>query len=208
MPPVARSQRYTNTAIALHWMVAALIAANLVLVWTVDRLPDAYTRSMIDTHKSFGLTVLGLAVMRLLWRWSHPPPAWDPALPRSERRAAHAAHAALYALIFAMPLSGYIHDSAWRGAAGHPLRLYGLIPFPRIGPLMHLPPASRDRVHDLFFAIHANLAYALYALVALHVAGALKHQWFDRHRELQRMWPGPVRQDDVRPGKASTGAGT
>ncbi len=182
--------RYTNVAIVLHWLVAVLILGNLILIWTVGSLPGSYTRSVIDTHKSIGLTVLGLAVMRLLWRLSHPLPPWDGALGRVERRAAHAVHVTLYILIFAMPLSGYIHDSAWRGAASHPLRLYGLVPFPRIAPLMHLPPATRDRVHDVFFAIHANLAYAIYVLVALHVAGALKHQWVDRRPEIQRMWPG------------------
>ena len=192
MVPVAR---YTRTAIVLHWAVAALIACNLVLVWTVASLPGSYTRSIIDTHKSIGLTVLGLAAMRLLWRLSHPPPLLDASLPRVEKRGAHAAHIVLYVLIFAMPISGYIHDSAWRGAASHPLRLFGLFAFPRIGPLMHLPPALRDEVHDAFFAVHANLAYVLYGLVALHVAGALKHQWLDRRPELQRMWPGPTQED-------------
>ncbi len=198
--------RYTNVAVVLHWLVAALIACNLVLVWAVGSLPGVYTRAIIDTHKSFGLTILGLAIMRLLWRWSHPPPALDPSTRRVERRAAHAVHVTLYVLIFAMPLSGYIHDSAWRGAASHPLRLFGFIPFPRIAPLMDLPPHERDRVHDLFFAVHANAAYVLYALVALHVAGALKHQWIDRKPELQRMWLARL-QDDVRPGRARTGSG-
>ncbi len=205
MQDVGPTRRYTTTAIVLHWIVAALIAANLIIIWTLGTLPGSDTRAMIDTHKSIGLTVLGLAIMRLLWRLSHAPPAFDPALPRVQRRAAHAAHLTLYALIFAMPLSGYIHDSAWRGAASHPLRLFGLVAFPCIAPLMRLPPATRDRVHDLFFAVHANMAYALYALVALHVAGALKHQWLDRRPELQRMWPGS--QEEVRPGNANTGAG-
>ncbi len=206
---VARSvrySRYSGVAIALHWLVAAAILVNLVLVWTVDRLPDSYTRPFIDTHKSIGLTVLGLAIMRILWRWSHRPPPHEPALLPVERRTAHSVHWLLYGLIFLMPISGYIHDSAWRGAETHPILLYGLVPFPRIGPILQLPMTQRDQVHSVFFAIHSYAAYVLYALVVLHVTGALKHQLLDRRRELQRMWPG--RQEAVRPGSASTGVGT
>ncbi len=206
MDAMARSRpfgRYTNVAIALHWIIAILILVNLAIVWTVGYLPGSFTRSMIDTHKSFGLTVLGLVLMRVLWRMTHRPPAFEPDMPQVERRAAHAAHLALYGLILAMPLSGYIHDSAWRGAASHPLVLFGVIPFPRIGVLEHLAPAARDQVHDVFFAIHSWLAYALYALVVLHVAGALKHQIVDRKPELARMWFGRS-QDD---GRARTGLG-
>ena len=203
----AGSGRYTGVAIALHWLVAAGIAVNLVLVWTVGSLPGLPTRSAIDLHKSIGLTVLGLALMRLLWRWSHPPPVHDPALPALERRTAHGVHWLLYGLIFALPVSGYIHDSAWRGAETHPILLYGLVPFPRIGPIEHLPVASRDWVHTVFFAVHGYAAWVLYGLVALHVAGALKHQLLDRQPELQRMgWPG--RQVAVRDGSARTGTGT
>ena len=180
---------YTRTAIVLHWVVAFGIACNLILVWLVGTLPDGATRALVDTHKSIGLTILGLALMRLLWRIGHKPPPLVSGLHRLERAGAHAAHWCLYALIFAMPLSGYIHDSAWRGASTHPLVLFGLIPFPRIWALQHLPPPQRDHVHDVFFAIHSTLAYALYALVALHVLGALKHQFIDRQPEIQRMWP-------------------
>ena len=183
------AHRYTHIAIVLHWVIAAGIACNLILVWLVGTLPDSATRFLVDTHKSIGLTVLGLAIMRLLWRLSHPPPPLDPAIGRLQRLGAHAAHWGLYGLIFAMPITGYIHDSAWRGAASHPLVLFGLIPFPRIWPLQHLPPHTRDHIHDLFFTFHATLAYAVYALVTLHVAGALKHQFVDRRPELQRMWP-------------------
>ncbi|WP_131113473.1 cytochrome b [Lichenihabitans psoromatis] len=183
-------QRYTRTAMVFHWLVAALIAANVIMIWVVDSLPDTMARPVIDTHKSFGITVLGLAIMRVLWRATHAPPALPPGYPKWERWSAHAAHGVLYLLIFCLPLSGWMHDSAWKEAATHPMYLYGLIPWPRIGWLTAIDPAQKDYWHDLFGRVHTAFAYVLYAMVVAHVAGALKHQWFDREPELQRMLPG------------------
>lgn len=174
---------------ALHWVVALLMLVNLGLVWTVDWFPEDYTRLIVDNHKSIGITVLGLGLLRLLWRAGHPPPALPRHYPEIEKRGAHAAHLVLYGLIIGLPLSGWLHDSAWAGAASHPMRLFGLMPWPRIGLLMNLDPATRERMHDLFFTVHASFAYVLYGLVALHVAGALKHQYWDREAELQRIVP-------------------
>ena len=182
------SNHYTRTAIVLHWAVALLIAANVMLVWIVDLLPDDWERPVVDTHKSIGITVMALATMRLLWRFAHRPPPLPAVYSRWERVGAKAAHALLYVLIFALPLSGWLHDSAWKDAAAYPMTLFGLVPWPRIGFMMNLDAATKEQMHDLFFAIHERFGYVLYALFALHVAGALKHQWFDREPELQRMW--------------------
>ncbi len=179
--------RYTRTAMLLHWLIAVLIVGNLLLVWTIGWFPHRLVRPAVDTHKSIGLTVLGLALLRVLWRLSHPPPPMPAHYPRRERRLAHAAHLALYVLILGLPISGYIHDSAFSQAATHPLRLFGLVPIPRLAPIMALDPASKQRVHSFWFAVHGWLAYGLYALLALHVLGALKHQFVDREPELQRM---------------------
>ncbi len=179
---------------ALHWLVAVLIAVNVALVWTVDLMPEDWVRPFIDTHKSIGITVLGLALMRLLWRAAHPPPPFPRGYRPWERRAAHAAHGLLYALMLALPVSGWMHDSAWKAAPAHPMRLFWLLPWPRIGWIEDMAdPAAKERLHELFFSVHASLALALYGLVALHVAGALKHQFLDRETELQRMLPGPRR---------------
>jgi cytochrome b561 len=183
-PPAAR---YTRTAIVLHWLIAVLIAVNVTLGLAADSLPDDWIRSAIDLHKSFGLTVLGLVLMRILWRLSHPAPALPAEYPRRERIAAHMAHALLYGLILLLPVSGWLHDSAFKDAAAHPLRLFGIIPWFRIGAIESLPADQKEILHSQFFAVHAWSAYALYALVALHVLGALKHQFADRHAELQRM---------------------
>ena len=180
--------RYTGPAVVLHWLVAALIIANVVLALTWSRLPDADIRPVIDVHKSIGITVLGLVIMRLLWRFSHRPPELPAKYQRWEKALSHGVHGLLYLIMFGMPLSGWIMDSAWKDAATHPMSYFGLFQWPRIAPIMHLDPATRDRVHGFFGTSHSLGAYALYALVFLHVVGALKHQWLDGDKEVQRMW--------------------
>jgi cytochrome b561 len=183
------SPRYTRTAMVLHWIVAILILTNIGLVWSVTSVPDSAVRPIIDIHKSIGLTVLGLAILRLLWRLSHPAPPLPRSYPGWEKAAARLAHILLYILIFAMPISGWIHDSAFAAAAQNPLTLYYVIPWFRLGFITSLDPATKDMVHTLFGNVHTYLAYCLYALFALHVLGALKHQFIDRDPELQRIVP-------------------
>jgi len=184
------SQRYTSPAIALHWLIAIGIVANVALAWIWPNLPDASVRPAIDAHKSIGITVLGLAIMRLLWRFTHMPPALPTRYQRWEVTASHVTHVLLYVLIIAMPLTGWIMDSAWKDAATHPMYWFGLFEWPRIGFMQSLEPDLRERMHDLFGALHEYFSWALYALFVAHIAGALKHQWLDGEKELQRMWPG------------------
>jgi cytochrome b561 len=187
-PPVPfLPARYTRTAIVLHWLIAALIAINLLLGLTADALPDAWIRPAIDLHKSFGLTVLGLVLVRILWRLSHPAPPLPGEYRRLERAGAHVAHVLLYGLILLLPISGWLHDSAFKDAAAHPLRLFWIIPGFRVAAIQDLPSAPKEALHSELFALHVWSAYALGVLVALHIVGALKHQFIDRHAELQRM---------------------
>lgn len=188
MTPISPSNRYTRIAMAFHWVIALLISANIVLAWAVDFLPEERQRLVIDTHKSIGITVLGLAILRLLWRFAHKPPALPGTYARWERRASSVAHGLLYALIFLMPLSGWLYDSAWKDAATHPMSLFGLMPWPRIGFIMNIEHSTKEMLHDAFGALHEWAGFVLYALFALHVAGALKHQWVDKEKELQRIW--------------------
>jgi|SRR5450755_1074211 len=182
--PVAR---YTRIAIVLHWLIAALILVNVGLGLSADALPDEWVRVVIDTHKSTGITVLGLVLLRILWRLSHAPPPLPPAYARWERAAAHIVHASLYALMLLLPLSGWMHDSAWKDAATHPMSLFGLVPWPRIGLIESIDPVTKESLHDLFGTIHTGFGYVLYVLLALHIGGALKHQWLDGEPELRRM---------------------
>jgi cytochrome b561 len=179
--------RYTRIAVVLHWVIAVLIVGNVALALGADSLPDAWVRPVIDTHKSIGITVLGLAVLRLLWRVGHPAPPLPDDYPRWQRIAAHVVHVALYGLILALPLSGWMHDSAWNAAATHPMKLFNLVPWPRISWILNLPAEEKERLHTVFGNAHTWLGYALYAMFALHVGAALKHQFIDKHRELQRI---------------------
>jgi cytochrome b561 len=182
--------RYTMPAIVLHWLIALGIIMNVSIMWVLDALPKAAERPMVNLHKSIGLTVLGLAILRVLWRVTHAPPPLPEGTQRWERRAAHAVHLLLYVLIFALPLTGWIHDSAWKEGATHPVTLYGIIPWFRIGAIKTLDPATKEQVHSLFGLIHTSCGYVLYAMLAAHLAGALKHQFLDNRPSLRRMWAG------------------
>lgn len=184
-----RVLRYSRIAMLLHWLVALLIVLNVALIWSVDLIPETVIRPVIDTHKSTGITVLGLVLLRLLWRAANPPPPLPDDYSPLEKRGAHAAHIALYVLILALPLSGWLHDSAWKDAAQYPMKLFALAPWPRIGFIMDLEPQFKETFHIASGAVHQWLSYLLYALFALHVGAALKHQFVDKHPELERMLP-------------------
>jgi cytochrome b561 len=183
--------QYTRVAMVLHWVIALLIVTNVVLGLSADLLPDDWVRPVIDTHKSIGITVLGLALLRILWRVSHRPPPLPSEFPAWERMAAHVAHFLLYLLMIGIPLSGWAHDSAWKDAATHPMQYFNLFEWPRIGFIMNIDPVVKEQLHlhDKLGTLHAWLGYALYALLAMHIGGALKHQWLDRHSVIKRMVP-------------------
>ena len=186
---MATEKRYTRPAIILHWLIALLMAVNIALILLIERFPEDWIRPVIDTHKSLGITVLGLVLLRILWRLGHTPPAMPSSFGRLERFGAHAAHLALYALMILLPLSGWMHDSAWKNAATHPMQLFGLFEWPRIGWIMAIEPTAKEMWHSTLGAVHEWAGYVLYVVFALHVAGALKHQFLDGERELQRMLP-------------------
>ena len=182
------TERYTRIAIVLHWVIAAFIVTNISLAWTFKIWDDRpWTQSVTNTHKTFGITVLGLALIRLLWRITHRPPPLSPAIPRWQVVAARTGHAALYFMIIAMPLSGWIYDSAWEYAADVPIDFFGLFEMPRIAWVADMPAGPKKEVDELFHHVHEWLSYLLYILLAAHLAGALKHQFFDRIPTLQRM---------------------
>lgn len=162
---------------------------NVGLIWTVDWLSPDLERPVIDTHKSIGITVLGLGILRLLWRVAHRPPELPSTYRNWERASAHLVHIALYVLIIGLPLSGWIHDSAWKGAPTHPMQYFYLFHLPRFGWVMNLDPDTKEMFHIVFGTVHTYFAYMLYGLLALHVGGALKHQFIDKEPELQRMLP-------------------
>jgi cytochrome b561 len=173
----------------LHWVIALLILCNVVLGLSAESWPDDWVRPVVDTHKSIGITILGLVLLRILWRVSHQPPPLPREFPSWERMAAHVAHFLLYLLMIALPLSGWAHDSAWKDAATHPMQYFNLFEWPRIGFIMSVDPAIKDSLHARLGTLHTWLGYALYALLAMHIGGALKHQWLDRQSVIKRMVP-------------------
>ena len=171
--------RYTPVAKALHWLMAiGIIGAFCVGVY-MSGLPFSPQRlKLYNWHKWAGVTILTLSAVRLLWRLTHRPPA-DVPMPAWQRLAAHATHHLLYVLFFAVPLVGWAYSSA----AGFPIVLFGVMPLPDF-------VAPDKALSELIRPWHGYLAYSLAALVLLHVAGALKHQFVDRDGLLWRMLPG------------------
>ncbi len=178
--------KYTQPAIILHWCIALAIAINAWIMLVYD--DEQRTRTLVDLHKSIGITVLGLVLVRILWRIGHQPPALPSLYKPWERTLAHAVHASLYLIIVAVPLTGWLHDSAWKDAATHPLILFGSIPWFRIPQIMAMEPIAKEHFHKIWGQRHGQSVYLLYALFFVHLLGALKHQFFDRAKELRRMW--------------------
>ena len=174
---------FTRTAVWLHWTIAIALMGNCVLGLLFNSIADEHIRFAIDTHKSVGITLLGLLVMRVLWRFANPPPPLPASYVRWEVRAAGIGHAGLYALMFALPLSGWMHDSAWKDAATHPMSLFGTIPWPRISLIANIEAVRKEHMHTLFGELHMLSSYLLYALLAIHIGAALKHQYIDQHSD-------------------------
>ena len=179
--------RYTRIAIVFHWLIAVLVISNIILAWIFHTVPTEIAQPYTNAHKTIGITVLGLALLRLLWRIGHRPPPFSPAIPRWQVVAARIGHAGLYFITLAMPLSGWIYDSAWEYAADVPIDVFGLFEMPRIAWVANIPAEPKKVLDVVAGKVHVSLSYLLYVLLAAHLVGAIKHQWFDRVPTLQRM---------------------
>jgi cytochrome b561 len=162
--------KYSKTAIALHWIIAILVATNVVLVSMAEDLPRAARAAYMNPHKAIGITILLLSLYRLVWRLGHKPPP----LP------GRTTHGLFYFLIIAVPLSGWIMSSAHPQAP--PISFFGLFD-------MTLPIGKNEGLAGIGNSAHEILTKPLVILVFLHVLGALKHQFADRLPFIQRMWP-------------------
>ena len=179
--------RYNRTAIALHWITAVLIVANLVLGLSMVQLAISPRKlHWYLWHKSIGLTVFLLTSLRLAWRALRPHP--EPvSMPAWQIRAAAASHATLYALLLVIPISGWLYSSA----TGVQVVYAGMIPLPNLLP--------KDKaLGDLLRIVHIVLNSLLFAVVCLHVAAALKHHFVDRDAVLTRMLPLPRPEGTLR----------
>lgn len=176
--------RYSGTAIALHWLLALLLVVMFVFGVYMTGLPFSPQRlKLYNWHKWTGITVLTLSFLRLLWRLTHRPPALPAAvaaaMPPWQHWAHHGTHYALYGLFFAVPLLGWAYSSA----AGFPIVVFGVLPLPDFVPV-------NKPLSEAIKPWHGYAAFAMAALVLLHVAAALKHQLIDRDGLMARMLPG------------------
>lgn len=175
------SNRYTGAAIGLHWLMALMILGSLGMGWYMSDLPFSPTRlRYYNWHKWAGVTILSLAVVRLLWRLTHRPPALSDRIRRTMPGWQHAAsewtHRLMYLLFFLVPLLGWAYSSA----AGFPVVWFGVLPLPDFVP--------KDKaLAEAIKPFHAIGAYTLLALVVLHVAAAFKHHFVDRDGLLARI---------------------
>ena len=173
-------QRYTNTAILLHWLMALLIVAAFALGLTMVDIPGLTPTKLkyFSWHKWLGVTILGFACLRLLWRLSHPAPAYPAGMPAWQHQAAAVLHGVLYLSLFAIPLSGYFYSLA----AGVPVVYLGLLPLPNL-------IAPDPQLKPLLKGVHYTLNMLLLGGVGMHVLAALKHHFIDRDGVFKRILP-------------------
>jgi cytochrome b561 len=169
--------RYTRVAVLLHWVVAAVVLVQYPLGWLMQQIPKqppGPRAEVFNLHKSIGLTILALMIVRLGWRLAHRPPAF-PAMPPWQARLASVTHVLLYALLIALPLAGYL-GSAF---SGYPVRFFGLV-LPSWAP-------KNTAVKDWMSSAHLVLAWTLAFAFVLHIAGVAKHLVIARDGLVRRM---------------------
>src|SRR5471032_1961126 len=152
--------------------------SNIALAWYFGTLKGPEAIAPVQLHKSIGITVLLLTLIRIGWRLTHAAPPLPDTMQTWEKWAAKATHFVFYLLMLGMPLSGWAMVSASPLIRVHPTVLFGVVPWPTFPGL----PTDSDQLHaahKLFTATHERLAWLAYATVALHVAAALKHYLID-----------------------------
>ncbi len=170
--------RYSSVAIAFHWTIALLVIVNLVIGIGHESIPAL--RAWMGAHKATGITVLALTLARVAWRLTHRPPPLPSGTPAWERVAAHATHWSLYALMLAMPLTGWALVSG--PDATRPLSWFGLFNVPKLS-------APDEQLRAVSHAVHEWGFWLLIAVVLAHAGAALYHHLFQRDATLTRMLP-------------------
>ncbi|GAB2495811.1 cytochrome b [Arenimonas alkanexedens] len=182
MPIRNSDQAWGAVSLGIHWLTVAMVLGLIAVGLLMQELSFSSTKATLySLHKTFGLTVLGLTVMRLLWRLYAGAPAPVPGTPRWQSAIASVTHGVLYLILLAMPISGWLYHSA----SGYPprnLSWFGLFKLPSL--------SDRDEpLRDAALAAHEWLFIALAVIVTVHALAALKHHYIDRDRTLARMLP-------------------
>ena len=182
-PPLdaMRTERYGRVAIALHWLIGLALLGQITFGFLLDDIAPRNTPAragVINLHKSLGIVLGLLIIVRLAWRLTHRPPAWPRSMPAWQQRAARLGHRALYACMLVMPLSGYIGSNFSK----YGVKLFGLTLHPWGPPL--------PSVYAFFNGLHDVTAWLFVALIAGHVMAALKHALVTRDGVFSSIWPG------------------
>jgi cytochrome b561 len=171
--------RYTATAIALHWLIALLLLGQFAFGLMLDDIPRGTpARGLyVNLHKSSGIVIGLLIVLRIVWRLTHTPPPLPEMMPAWQRRAAILGHAALYLCMLMLPLSGYLASNFSR----HGIKFFNLVRLPPWGP-------DDKTLYAFFNSTHHIAALLLALFVALHVLAVAKHMLVDRDGLVRRIW--------------------
>jgi cytochrome b561 len=173
------SAGYGAVAKFLHWSIVILVIAQYVIIEAADELPDGPEKlAGIANHKSVGMLILGLALVRIAWKLLNGGQPGPAPMPRAQRIAAAAGHGLLYVLILAQPLTGWIMSSA----GGHPTGFFGLFEFPMLA-------AENHDAHEFYEEVHETAFLALVTVAALHALAALYHHFVRKDATLRRMLP-------------------
>jgi len=191
--------KYTNVAIVLHWLIGIAILFMFVLGWFMTELPketpkttsfDIFNLGLItwgveeeqsqrsfyfNLHKSVGLSLLMLIVLRMYWRFTHRPPAFLNSMKLWEKRLAKATHHSLYLLMFLIPLSGIIMSAGSK----YGIKWFGI---------KVIPGFDHKAIRELFYEFHEIFGLLLLLILILHILGAVKHSIVDKDGTLRRMW--------------------
>ena len=171
------TERWGSVQIGLHWTIAALLLVQVPVAWgMVASSPGGLQNFLYNIHKNIGVIVLPLALVRLVWRWSHPVPFLPADLPAWQATAARTTHILLYVLLFLMPVTGFLYTAL----SGYP------VPLLMVWDLSKLVAVNKP-VGEWFKLAHLSLQWLLYLVVLLHVAGALQHHMVRKDWVLRRM---------------------
>ena len=180
----ARNTTYTTTAKSLHWLMAVLLIGLLALGFYMQGLPLSPEKLQLYAwHKWAGVTAFLLVLFRLAWRVTHIPPALPASMPKLMQFAAHAGHLALYGLMLAIPLSGWLMSSA----KGFQTVWFGVLPIPDL-------LDKNKELGDLLQTVHMSLNLLFVVTIAGHVGAALKHHLIDKDDILTRMLPAHTKE--------------
>jgi cytochrome b561 len=179
MPTRLSSGRYGAVAQTFHWIIAALIVTQFVLARLAGDLPiGIHKLALLARHKSVGMTILMLAVLRLAWRLGNGAPPLPAGMSPLERVLARATHSAFYVLLFAMPITGLLMSSA----KNYSVSWFGLFTWPNL-------IGKNEAAFEALRTTHDLLSDVLFAVTVLHILAALKHHFWNKDDVLLRMLP-------------------